>query len=57
MLAAMGLVMTVTAGMVLWIVLWAIGVSGFDGFMITAAIVLLGATAKVLSRYLPGRRR
>ena len=30
----MGLLLTIIAGLVLWIVLWAIGVKGFDSFML-----------------------
>jgi hypothetical protein len=52
----MGFILTVTAGLVVWIVLWALGATGFDAFMLTAAIVLVGATLKILSGYLPGRR-
>ena len=52
----MGLVLTVTAGLVVWIVLWALGTKGFDSFMLTTAIILVGASLKILSGYLPGRR-
>jgi hypothetical protein len=52
----MGFVLTVTAGLVAWIVLWALGTSGFAAFLLAAAIILAGATLKVLSGYLPGRR-
>jgi hypothetical protein len=52
----MGLVLTVTAGMVVWIVLWALGVKGVDAFLLAAAIILAGASLKILSGYLPGRR-
>jgi hypothetical protein len=52
----MGLVVTVTAGLILWIVLWALGSKGFDAFLLTALIILLGAAGRILSRYLPGRR-
>jgi hypothetical protein len=53
----MGLILTVTTGLVVWIVLWSLGSKGFDAFMLAAAIILLGATLKILSGYLPGRRR
>ena len=33
----MGLLLTTIAGLVIWIVLWAIGVKSFDAFMITVA--------------------
>jgi hypothetical protein len=51
----MGLVLVTTFGLVLWIVLWAIGAKGFDAFMITAVVVMLGATGRLLAPYLPGR--
>jgi hypothetical protein len=51
----MGLVVTTTAGLALWIVLWALGAKGFDAFLLTTAIILVGAAGKILSRYLPGR--
>ena len=52
----MGLILTVTAGMIVWIVLWALGSKGFDAFMLSAAIILVGACMRILSGYLPGRR-
>jgi hypothetical protein len=52
----MGLVLTVTAGLVVWIVLWSLGSKGFDAFMLAVAITLVGATLRILSGYLPGRR-
>jgi hypothetical protein len=52
----MGLVLTVTAGLVVWVVLWALGAKGFDAFLLAGAIIVTGATVKILSSYLPGRR-
>jgi hypothetical protein len=52
----MGLILTVTAGLVTWIVLWAIGVKGFDAFLLAAVIILVGASLRIVSGYLPGRR-
>jgi hypothetical protein len=52
----MGLILTATAGLVIWIVLWALGSKGFDAFMLSAAVILVGASLKILSGYLPGRR-
>ena len=51
----MAFVFTVTAGLCAWIVLWALGAKGFDAFMVTIVVILLGATAKLLVPYLPGR--
>ena len=53
----MGLVVTATAGLVVWIVLWALGAKSFDAFMITALVALVGATARILLPHLPGAGR
>jgi hypothetical protein len=52
----MGLVLTATFGLIVWVVLWALGAKGFDAFMIATVIILIGATLKILTGYLPGRR-
>jgi hypothetical protein len=52
----MGLLLTLIAGLVVWIVLWAIGVKSFDAFLITVAMVLVAATVRIISPYLPGNR-
>lgn len=51
----MGLVLATTFGLVLWIVLWAIGAKALDAFLITLVVIVLGATGKILAPYLPGR--
>jgi hypothetical protein len=51
----MGLILTVTAGLIIWIVLWALGAKGFDSFMLATAIILVGASLKIIAGYLPGR--
>lgn len=51
----MAFVFTVAAGLCAWIALWALGAKGFDAFMVTIVVILLGATAKLLVPYLPGR--
>jgi hypothetical protein len=50
------LLLTTIAGLVIWIVLWAIGVKSFDAFLITILMVLLAATWQLVSPYLPGDR-
>jgi len=44
----MGLILTATAGLVLWLVLWAINVSGFDGILIAILMCLVA-----LGRHVP----
>jgi hypothetical protein len=51
----MGLVIATTIGFMAWIVLWATGWKPLDAFLVTIVIILLGATGKILSPYLPGR--
>ena len=46
-MAAMGLLLTTIAGLVVWIVLWSIGVKSFDAFMITTLMIVLAATARL----------
>jgi hypothetical protein len=57
----MGLVLTVTGGLALWVVLWsvssAVNLTPFDSFLIALAVILTGAMARILVRYLPSRRR
>lgn len=51
----MGLVLVTTFGLIVWIVLWAIGAKALDAFLVSAVIILIGATSKLLAPYLPGR--
>ena len=52
----MGVILTLIAGLVVWIVLWAIGVKSFDAFMITVLMVVIAATAHMVAPFLPGNR-
>ena len=52
----MGLVLTTIAGLIVWIVLWAIDVKSFDAFLLTLGMVILAATARMIMPYLPGNR-
>jgi hypothetical protein len=53
----MGLVFSATAGFVVWIVLWSIGVKSIDAFMITVLVLLLAAGTRIVIPSLPGRDR
>jgi hypothetical protein len=52
----MGLVVATTFGLVVWLVMWALGVKALDAFMITVVVVVLGAAARMLAPHLPGNR-
>ena len=53
----MGLVAATTVGLVLWIVLWALGTKSIDAFMLTILIVLGGVAVRVAAPALPGNRK
>ena len=42
----MGLILTATAGLCVWIILWALNVKGFDGFLITALMVMIAIVVR-----------
>jgi len=53
----MGLILTATAGLCLWIILWAAAnVSGFDAILIVVALVLIAIGVRNLLPFLPGRQ-
>jgi hypothetical protein len=51
----MGLLVATAVGMIVWVVLWALGAKAFDAWMVGVTIVLLAATTRIVARYLPGR--
>jgi len=53
----MGLVAATTAGLIVWIVLWALGVKAIDSFMITLLFVTGGLAARMVAPSLPGNRK
>ena len=53
----MGVLLTLIAGLVVWVVLWALGAKGFDAFMITTLMLVLAAAGYMLAPHLPGGRR
>ena len=53
----MGLVLTGTAGLCIWIILWATNLfSGFDSILIGVGMVLIAIAVRNVLPYLPGRR-
>ena len=52
----MGLILTATAGLCLWIVLWSLNISGLDAILIGIVMVLIALGIKQLLPFLPGRR-
>ena len=52
----MGVILTGTAGLCIWIVLWALNVSGFDAILLAIVMVLIAIGVRNLLPFLPGRR-
>jgi hypothetical protein len=52
----MGLILTATAGLCIWIVIWSLNVSGLDAIMIAIVMVLVAIGVRNVLPYLPGRR-
>jgi hypothetical protein len=52
----MGLILTATVGLALWIVIWSLNVSGFDAIAIAIVMVLVAIGVRNLLPFLPGRR-
>jgi hypothetical protein len=52
----MGVLLTLIAGLVVWVVLWALGAGGFDAFMITVLMLVLAGAGHLLAPHMPGRR-
>ena len=48
------LLLTTIAGLVVWIVLWAIGVKSFDAFLITVVMILLAAVPSIFKKHSGG---
>jgi hypothetical protein len=53
----MGVLLTTIAGLVIWIVLWALGVKSFDAFIITIVMVVIASALSIVTPHLPGNRR
>ena len=52
----MGLLLTLIAGLVVWVVLWALGAKSLDAILITLLLLVIAAAVQMLSPHLPGRR-
>ena len=52
----MGLLLTLIAGLVVWVVLWSLGAKSLDAIMLTLVMVLVAVSVRILSPFLPGNR-
>lgn len=51
----MGLIYSITAAVLVWIVIWALGMKSFDALMIAMAIVVLATAIWKVVSYFPTR--
>ena len=52
----MGLILTTTAGLCAWIIIWSLNVSGLDAIMLAIVMVLVAIGVRNLLPFLPSRR-
>ena len=52
----MGVLVTTTFALMLWVVLWSMGVKGFDAFMIPVVLLITAAAVRLFMPLLPGNR-
>jgi hypothetical protein len=50
-----GTVAAFTVGLIIWIVLWALGAKAFDAFLIPAALLVIAATGRIVTPYVRER--
>lgn len=53
----MQVIVALAVGLVVWIVLWSLGVKSFDAFMITILLVVSAAAARLVDPYIRERLR
>jgi hypothetical protein len=52
----MGVIVTATAGLCIWIILWSLNMSGFDAIMIAVVMVLVALAVRTVLPNLARRR-
>lgn len=50
------LTVATTIGFLIWIILWSLGVKALDAFLLTALIITVAATIKMVLPTIPGNR-
>ena len=52
----MGLLLSLTASLIIWVVMWALGAKALDGMLIVVGIMVVAATVQIMWPHLPGNR-
>ena len=53
----MAIFLALITGLVVWVVLWAMGAKGFDAMLITLLMLVVAAATRLIVPHLPGNRR
>lgn len=53
----MGTILAVTAGLCVWLIMWALDIKAIDAFIVTVLIVVVALTVRMILPYVPGNRR
>ena len=46
------MLVALTTGLVIWLVMWSLGVKAFDAFMVTILLTLIAATLRLLMPFI-----
>jgi hypothetical protein len=52
----MGLLLALTTGLIIWVVLWALGTNALDAGFILLALLIGAIVVRLVSPHLPGNR-
>jgi len=52
----MGILLTLIAGLVIWVVLWAMGAKGLDAALIPLLMLVIAVGVHMVAPHMPGRR-
>ena len=53
----MGTILAVTAGLCIWIAMWALNIQALVGIIVTILVIVIALMVRMLLPYLPGNTR
>lgn len=53
----MGTILSATAGLCIWLIMWSLNVKAIDAFLVTLIIVVVALAMRMLMPFVPGNRR
>jgi hypothetical protein len=52
----MGLLLSLTTGLIVWVVMWALGIKALDASFVLLALLIGAVVIRLVSPHLPGNR-